>query len=66
MGARTELSREEHATAVSRGVEWALLDVLGSSGDFPLTRDRIIEAIRGGVRDAFIEVFGQRPDDPDD
>jgi hypothetical protein len=62
----TDLDREEQAKAITRGVEWAFMNTLDSMGDFPFTRNDIIEAIREGVHDAFIEIFGRRPDDPID
>jgi hypothetical protein len=46
--------------AVADGVHSALVTVLDAAGQFPVTRNEILDAIADGVRRAFVEVLGQR------
>jgi hypothetical protein len=57
-----KLTKEEQALAVTRGVEWAFMNVLDATGGYSITRQAILDAVREGVHDAFVEIFGKEPD----
>jgi hypothetical protein len=57
------LTKEEHALAITRGVEWAFMNMLDATSGYPITRQDILDSIREGVHSAFVEIFEHLPEE---